>query len=112
MNNFRDILKIILIVGLFIVFSPVIFGVFGFVLRSLFFIIILAAVAISGVVVYLKYKAKKLEKEYKEDPNLKYYYDTKQNDHEENKDDSFIDYSDSTIIDVDYEESDDRGQNN
>lgn len=105
MNNFGDILKIILIVVLFIVFSPVIFGVFGFFVRSLFFIIILAVIVISGVVIYLKYKAKKLEKEYRDDPNLKYYYNVNKDDYEENKDDTVIDYSDSTIIDVDYEES-------
>jgi hypothetical protein len=107
MSNFKEILKIILIFILLIMFSPVIFSVLGFLVRSFFFIVIFVAIIISGIVFYLKYKAKKVKKQYDDNPNYTSNFNMNNNDKSEtNPEDTIIDYSDSPIIDVDFREDD------
>jgi hypothetical protein len=98
-----------LIFILLIVFSPVIFGIFGFLVRSLFFIVVFGAVIITGVVFYFKYKAKKIKKQYEDNPSYSTNYNMNNKDeYEAGSEDTIIDYSDSPIIDVEFEEDEEQ----
>ncbi|MEG0771697.1 hypothetical protein [Clostridium sp.] len=109
MNNLKEILKIMLIFILLIVFSPVIFGVLGFLMRSLFFLVVFGAIIITGVVFYFKYKAKKIKKQYEDNPSYSANYNMNNKDeYEAGSEDTIIDYSDSPIIDVEFEEEEEQ----
>jgi len=105
--NIREIIKIVLICILLIMFSPIILSIFGFVVKSLFVLIIIIAVIVGAGILYLKYKANKVTKQYYSDEDS---FSQKNNmnysDSKSTEEDSVIDYSDSTIIDVDYNEDD------
>jgi len=87
-------------------FSPLIFGIFGFVVKSLFVLIIIIALIIGAGILYLKYKANKITKQYGNTDNSFSQNNVNYNNTEVSEEETFIDYSDSTIIDVDYSEED------
>lgn len=104
--NVREIIKIVLICILLIVFSPIILGIFGFVVKSLFVLIIIIAVIVGAGILYLKYKANKITKHYNSTENSFSQDNVNYNNTEATEGEDIIDYSDSTIIDVDYSEED------
>ncbi len=109
-NDIKASIKVIVICIVLAVLSPYIFGVLGIVFKGILWLILGIIIVITLSVMYFKYKIKKESKDFysfheKEKP---------QGDNAKNvESDSDIDYSDSTIVDVEeYEEVDDEKQNN
>jgi len=103
--NIREIIKFVLICILLIMFSPIILGIFGFVVKSLFVLVIIIAVIVGTGILYLKYKANKITKQYySKDDSFSQSNNSNHSNTQPAEDESVIDYSDTTIIDVDYQE--------
>ena len=103
--NIREIIKIVLICILLIMFSPIILSIFGFVVKSLLVLIIIIAVIVGAGILYLKYKANKITKQYySNDDSFSQGNNSNFSNTQPAEDEPVIDYSDTTIIDVDYQE--------
>jgi len=102
----KTLIKVIFVCVLLFIFSPLIFGVLGIVFKGILWLILGIVIIITLSVMYLKYKVKKeTNKFYSSQENVR-----PQGSHSDNvtsESESYIDYSDSTIVDVEeYEESD------
>lgn len=107
MNNLKEIIKIVLIFVLLIVFSPAILSLLGFVVKGAFFIIFLVVAIIGVGILYAKYKGNKIKTQYySNDDSFSQNNNANYSNSQTTEEDSAIDYSDSTIIDVDYQEDD------
>lgn len=104
----KTLIKIIVLCIALFIFSPFIFGVLGIVFRGILWLIIGIVIIITLSIMYFKYKIKKETKEfYSSYENERPQDRTTENINSDS--DSYIDYSDSTIVDVEeYEESDDK----
>jgi len=102
----KTLIKIIVLCIALFIFSPFIFGVLGIVFRGILWLIIGIVILITLSIMYFKYKIKKDTKEfYSSYENERPQDRTTENINSDS--DSYIDYSDSTIVDVEeYEESD------
>ncbi len=102
----KTLIKIIVLCIALFIFSPFIFGVLGIVFRGILWLIIGIVIIIALSIMYFKYKIKKETKEFYSSENERHQDRTTENINSDS--DSYIDYSDSTIVDVEeYEESDD-----
>ncbi|WP_346929177.1 hypothetical protein [Clostridium sp.] len=102
----KTLIKVIFVCVLLFIFSPLIFGVLGIVFKGILWLILGIVIIITLSIMYLKYKVKKeTNKFYSSQENVR-----PQGSHSDNvtsESESYIDYSDSTIVDVEeYEESD------
>lgn len=102
----KTLIKVIFVCVLLFIFSPLIFGVLGIVFKGILWLILGIVIIITLSIMYLKYKVKKeTNKFYSFQENVR-----PQGSHSDNvtsESESYIDYSDSTIVDVEeYEESD------
>lgn len=102
----KTLIKIIVLCIALFIFSPFIFGVLGIVFKGILWLIIGIVIIITLSIMYFKYKIKKGTNE---------FYSSYENERHQDRtteninSDSYIDYSDSTIVDVEeYEESDDK----
>ena len=104
----KTLIKIIVLCIALFIFSPFIFGVLGIVFRGILWLIIGIVIIITLSIMYFKYKIKKETKEFYSSYEDERHQDrTTENINSDS--DSYIDYSDSTIVDVEeYEESDDK----
>ena len=104
----KTLIKIIVLCIALFIFSPFIFGVLGIVFKGILWLIIGIVIIITLSIMYFKYKIKKETKEfYSSYENERPQDRTTENINSDS--DSYIDYSDSTIVDVEeYEESDDK----
>jgi len=104
----KTLIKIIVLCIALFIFSPFIFGVLGSVFKGILWLIIGIVIIIALSIMYFKYKIKKETKEFYSSYENKRPQDrTTENMNSDS--DSYIDYSDSTIVDVEeYEESDDK----
>lgn len=105
-TNMSSLLKVILVCLLLFMFSPLIFGVFKFILWLILALIII----ITLVIMYIRYKANKELKEFEEMTDNTMHSST----YEYNSNDDIvdIDYGDAPIVDVyEYEEDDDNNKN-
>ncbi len=108
-NDVKSSIKVIIICIVLAVLSPYIFGVLGIVFKGILWLILGIIIVITLSVMYFKHKIKKETKDfYYSHENEK----TQSNNVSNVESDSDIDYSDSTIVDVEeYEEADDDEQN-
>ncbi len=104
----KTLIKIIFVCIVLFIFSPFIFGVLGIVFKGVLWLILGIVIIITLSIMYLKYKIKRETKNfYSSHENEKSHGATVESVNSEQ--DSSIDYSDSTIVDVEeYEESDDQ----
>lgn len=104
--DMKTLIKIIVVCIALFIFSPFIFGVLGIVFRGILWLILGVVIIITLSIMYFKYKVKKETKEF----YTSYDNERSQERNTENinsDSDSYIDYSDATIVDVEeYEESD------
>ncbi|HBL06080.1 MULTISPECIES: hypothetical protein [unclassified Clostridium] len=104
----KTLIKVIFVCILLFIFSPLIFGVLGIVFKGILWLILGIVIIITLSIMYLKYKVKKETNE---------FYSSNENGRPQGSNsanvtpdsESYIDYSDSTIVDVEeYEESNDK----
>lgn len=96
--EFKALLKVALICIVLIAVSPFVLGFFGFLIKGVMYVVLFLVLAIVLAIMYFKFKIRKIGKE---------HFNAVDNDStsEKSKDDYNveevdIDYSDSTIIDV------------
>lgn len=109
MNNvdIKKLVKVIVVCVVLFICSPFIFGVLGIIFKGVLWLILGIIIAITLAIMYFKYKIKKETKDFHS------LHEKEKPQGENVESDSFIDYSDSTIVDVEeYEEVDDDEQNN
>lgn len=106
--DMKTLIKIIFVCILLFIFSPLIFGVLGIVFKGILWLILGIVIIITLSIMYLKYKVKKETNEF----YSSHENGSSQGSHSHNvtsDSESYIDYSDSTIVDVEeYEESNDK----
>lgn len=102
----KDILYLILFIILMIVLGPTIVTVLGTLISGIFFIILIVVLGLLGMGLYAKHKFKKEMK--KMDQDFEKYNSTVNNTYTNDEDD--IDSENPTIIDVDFEEEDEKNK--